>query len=149
MGRWDSISDVDASGDKKPWFEPGKYQVRILRFIAREARSGQTFFIIESELLKIFSTIAVDKMVVGKVYSQAIKWNGDMGPINVKRFMLAANSLDPNDAENNAAVSGDDIELAISDEQPLAGIEMTLQCDLIKTGKGNDFTKHTWFEAEG
>lgn len=37
---------------------------------------------------------------------------------------------------------------AIDNPQLLAGFEMKLQCTMIKTKAGNDFTKHRWFALD-
>jgi hypothetical protein len=148
MGKWDTIGDADAAGDKKPWCEVGRYWVKIIRCLDRQGRTGINWYIIEFEIQQVESTADPKKMVAGKIYSQAINFNEDMGPINVKRFILAAEGKDPNDADNNDEVDGATVEYTLSEEQPLAGVEMWLQCDLIKTRKGADYTKHTWFPAE-
>lgn len=149
MSMWSGVGDADATGDKKPWFEAGKYFVRIDSVQGRDGRGGKVWFIVEAELLEIESTTDEDKMKVGKVYSQTINFSQDMGPINVKRFILAAMGLDPSDSENNDKVGEEEVDLAVSEEQPLAGIELWLQCDQIQTKSGNPFTKYTWFAAEG
>lgn len=148
MSKWKGIGEANAAGDRKPWFEPGRYKVRITGCHDRDGRKGDVFFIVEAEVLEILNTVDEVKMQVGNTYSQVIKFNTDMGPINVKRFILAANGLDPNDADNQDQVDEDTVELVVSEEQPLAGTEMDLQCDLIKTRDGGDFTKYTWYPAK-
>jgi hypothetical protein len=149
MGMWSGVNDADATGDKKPWFEPGKYFVRIDSVAGRDGRNGKIWFIVEAEVLQIESTEDEKKMKEGKIYSQTINYSQDMGPINVKRFILAAMGLDPSDDENNDKVGEEEVEFAVSEEQPLAGVEMWLQCDQIETRAGKPFTKYTWFAAEG
>lgn len=148
MSKWKGMSEADPTGDKKPWFEPGKYRVRVTGCHEREGRQGDLFYIVEAEVLEIFETSNPDKMKEGHIYSQVIKFNQDMGPINVSRFILAANGLDPNDPENKDVVDEETVEYTLSEDQPLVGTEMELQCDLIKTREKKDFTKYTWFPAE-
>jgi len=144
MGKFAKIEEVKASGDRLPYFLEGRYTVRILAVREVESRKGDLFIIVECHILA-----SSNKDVrVGGNYAQAMKWNDDMGPINVKRFILACNGLDPNDDKNNDAVGEEEVDLAVGESQPLAGIEIELQCDAIKTRSGGDFTKHTWLPVQ-
>lgn len=144
MSKWATVGDAKASGDKLPNLPAGRYAVEITKCKDVEGRSGDLFFIVELKIQESDNSA----VSVGAAYSQVIKFNNDMGPINVKRFILAANGFDPNDAANDDEVGEDEVEFVLSEEQPLAGLVMDLQCDMIKTKAGKDFTKHTWFAVE-
>lgn len=144
MGKYSKVTGAKAAGDKKPYLLPGQYTVRIDKVKDVDGFEGDLFFVIEMEILKSSN----EDVEVGKLFSQVIKYNQSMGPVNVKRFILCANGLDPDDPDNDDEVGEDEVELVLSDEQPLTGVEMELQCDVIETKKGTDFTKHTWFPIE-
>lgn len=146
MGFFGSINNVDATaaGNRRPYFLEGTYRVRIVKSAAFNSRMGIPFFVVEAEIL----TSNNPERPAGMICAQVIKLSTDMGPINVKRFIAAANGIDPNSAEANEEVDEDVCEYAVSDEQPLAGIEMGLQCVVTKTQKNADFTIHHWEPAE-
>jgi hypothetical protein len=152
MGKWDNVGSAKASGDSLPNIfmgEPigtrGEFLVDILRTKDVEGRTGDLFFIIEFKVIESSHSSVLE----GRDYSQVIKYNQDMGPINVKRFVLAANDMDPNDEENEDEVDGETVEYVLSEEQPLAGKQMPLTCEVVKTKKkGEAFTKHTWHANE-
>ncbi len=148
MGKWAKVGDAKASGDSLPNIfqnEPirtsGEFFVRITHVKDVDGREGDVFFITEFEVLKSDH----DSVIVGRQYSQVIKYNTDMGPVNVKRFILAANGMDPNNEENEDQVDEDAVEYTLGEDQPLAGLEMDLSCVVIETKKKKTpFTKHTW-----
>lgn len=144
MGKWSKVNNAKAAGDKKPWLPPGQFKVRIDKCKDVDGYEGDIFFVIEFEVLES----STDEVEAGKMYSQVIKWNQNMGPINVKRFLLCANGLDPEDPENDDEVDEDAVEFVLSDEQPLQGVIMEVQTDLIETKKNTEFTKHTWFPVD-
>lgn len=168
MGRahFKKLNQADASGDKKPWFEPGHYQVRIAKCKAFDDRRGNPLCVIEAEVLESDN----DVVKVGGTYSQIIKMNQDMGPINLKRFLIAAwggdaskkeNSefehflehvceMDPKEvAENDDIKDWDDFagDMFDDEEEPLVGTEMPLHCILEKKQDGDPFTRYAWQPA--
>lgn len=152
MGKWGKVGEAKASGDSLPNLLAGEdigtrgdFLVRITNVKDVDGRSGDLFFIIEFEVLRT----SHDSAIVGRQYSQVIKYNQEMGPTNVKRFILAANGLDPQDEENEDSCGEDEVEFVLSEDQPLVGIEIELSCEVIKTkNKGTPFTKHTWHPVE-
>lgn len=152
MGKWSKVGDAKASGDSLPNIfqneeigQRGEFHVRITNVKDVDGRQGDVFFIIEFDVLKSNHKSVIE----GRQYSQVIKYNQEMGPTNVKRFILAANGLDPNSEENENEVGEDEVEFVLSEDQPLAGLEIDLMCEVIKTKqKGTPFTKHTWFPVE-
>lgn len=155
MSKWAKVGEAKASGDSlpnifmgKPVGTRGEFHVRLSKIKDIEGRSGDLFFIIEFQVVKSSHADVME----GRFYSQVIKYNQDMGPVNVKRFVLSANGLDPNDEENEDEVDGDATEYVLSEDQPLEGLEMDLSCEVVLTKKKKEpFTKHTWhpIEAEG
>ena len=144
MGMYNKMNKAKASGDKKPRLPPGFFTTRIDVVKGVDGYEGDHFIVIEFEVLKT----STDEAETGKMYSQVIKWNQNMGPINVKRFLLCAGGYDPNDEDNEDKVDEDDLEFALSDEQPLKGLIMEVQVDLIETKKNTEFSKHTWFPVD-
>lgn len=144
MSKWQKVDDAKAAGDKLPNMLPGTFRVRIDKVKDFEGYQGDLFYIIEFEILESSN----EKIEVGKFYSQVIKYNQPMGPINVKRFVMAASGLDPNDPDNEDAIGSEEVEESLSDDQPFCGLEMGLQCDNITTREGKPFTKHTWEAVE-
>lgn len=156
MGKWSKVGEAKASGDSLPNLLMGEpigtraeCVVRITNIKDVDGRSGDLFFIIEFEVLETSN----DAILKGRQYSQVIKYNQDMGPVNVKRFILAVNGLDPNDPDNEEAFSEDEIEDAIDgaiSEGLLNGTEMPLSVEVVETKKKKEpFTKHTWHPTEG
>lgn len=146
MSKWQKVDDAKAAGDKLPNMLPGTYQVRISNVKDFEGYQGDLFYIIEFEILESSN----ENIEVGKFYSQVIKYNQPMGPINVKRFLMAATGFDPNDPDNEEAVTSEEVEQSLEEDDPLGlkGLEMGLQCDDIRTREGKPFTKHTWEAIE-
>jgi len=141
-------NEIDPTGMRNPWFSPGRYRVRIAKLREVNSRKGFTFYVIDAEVIEVYETEVPEKMKEGRTYSQMIKFNEDMGPINVARFLLAANGMDPNDEENKGIIGEEEINASI-DTQFCAGQEMDLECVLIQTKAGTDFTEHRWSPWEG
>ena len=140
---YDNIGGVDPSGQRNPWFAPGDYKVRIVKLRDFVSRKQIPFYVIDAELLEVYETEVPEKMIAGRVYSQMIKLQEDMGPINVARFLLAAMGEDPNSPNNKDEIGGPEMIAAI-ETQFCAGQEMRLTCVLIQTQAGSDFTEHRW-----
>lgn len=134
---------IDPSGQRNDWFAPGNYKVRISKLREVKSRKGDLFYVIDAELVDIYQTEVPEKMVEGRTYSQMIKFNDDMGPINVARFLLAACGEDPNNPDNKGQIGEDEINESI-DTQFCVGQEMDLECVTIQTRAGKDFTEHRW-----
>jgi len=143
MGKYSGVNDADATGDRHPYFLVGNHTVEIIKVIDRVSRNRELFIVIEAKLLSTDS----ENMRVGTTYAQLIKYNNDMGPINLKRFILAANGLEATE-ETNKEVDEDTVEDVLSDDQPLAGVVLGLQCHTILTKSDKkEFTVHTWSPA--
>ena len=165
-GRFKKLNTADASGDKKPWFEPGHYMVRIVKVKAFDDRNGHPLVVIEAECLESDN----ESIRVGSVYSQVMKMDQDMGPINLKRFLIASQGGDPGKKENSdfeyfienvcemdpkELAEQDDIkdwedfadDMFDEEEEPLVGTEMPLDCIATKKKDGDPFTKYAWQAA--
>jgi len=140
--------DIDPTGMRNEWFSPGSYRVRIAKLREVNSRKGFTFYCIDAELIEIYDTEVPEKMKLGRVYTQMIKFNEDMGPINVARFLLAALGEDPNASDNKGVIDEDAINDSI-DTQFCVGQEMDLDCVVITTKANTDFTEHRWKQWEG
>lgn len=127
------------------YFLQGLYRVRIIRFFAMESRKKEDLVIAECEVLA--SDVAERK--VGMKPSWVVNLKQDAALGNIKGFLAACLGLDPNDTEAvNERITEDFCEEAVSEDNPLAGIEVNLEAVNIKTRENNDFTLHKWSPAE-
>lgn len=156
MGIYDGIEGVAPAGKGGQYFKPGKYRVEILA--VKEVKSqagGQVFFIIETKVLRSDNA----EIPVNAERSQVIDIGKKMGLPNIKAFVAAASGFDPSNADTVtheveeywSKMIGESLsfskicELIVSDANPLASIEMDLDCVNVKTReKKEDFTKHVW-----
>ncbi len=145
MGMFDAVgtADVTQAGNRLPYFLEGHYKVSVHKVKGQPDRNGNPFFVVEAEILESNNV----ERPPGTKCSWVCKMNNDMGPINVKKFIAAANGVDPSTPEANE-VTGEDCEYACSDEQPLTGTIMGLQCSMTTTKAGNPFTIHNWEAAK-
>jgi len=142
------------------YFEPGNYLVEIQRVCAiRSQKDRKDYFIVEAKILE--SDCPTRKP--GTVASQAIDISNVMGPVNIKAFLAAAMGIDPADQDAVEEALGVELdargkvakdkgeeaaEYATSEENPLEGLKLRLNCAEIRTQKGNPFTKHNWRPLE-
>lgn len=142
---WGGIdtADVTTAGNRLPYFLEGRYKVRIDTCKAIVSRNGIAFFVVEATILESNNP----ERPAGSRCSWLQKIQTDMGPVNIKKFVGAANGLDPASEEVNREVNQDVVEYVVSDDQPLAGTVMPLQCVLTETKAGNPFTIHNWEPA--
>jgi hypothetical protein len=138
---FDGIQKTELSS-RMPFFAPGKYRVKILGVHLRPRRAdGVNMFIVETEILESNN----EELPEGSNAAQLIKCAGDMWLGNVKRFAMAAAGIAANDMKRaEEEVTPETIEMIVSEEQPLVGLELDLKCSVIKTKKGDDFTVHEW-----
>lgn len=153
------INDADPTGSRLPYFEPGSYLVVIDDIKYKEARSGKSFYIIET-------TIEQSNNPVRQVGTPAACMidmsNKDMRGVNLKRFLGAALGVDP---ESDCILPGgqhwspkgpvapdgrpwDHVAMdSCSDAQPLRGRRLSLNVVPTKTKGGGDFSVHMWQPA--
>lgn len=132
------------------YFLEGRYRVKLVRAFMLQSRKSGDLFTVEAMVVR--STCA--QRPPGLKCSWQVKMGQDMALPNIKGFLAACNGADPsNDLEVQAAftdangqdVSEETAEMAVSDENPLAGIELDLEVVTIMTReKKLPFSKHTW-----
>lgn len=136
------------------YFEPGLYLVEVTGVKMHTSdTTEQDLWIVETKVLESSNP----KIEVGSERSQVVT-PGKMFLPNVKAFVAAASGVDPMDPEVNEKVEAywselcsspttfEEIpELIVSEQQPLVGVQLGLECVMIKTkAKKQDFTKHKW-----
>ena len=140
FARVEKVSEADIF-QRKPYFQEGNYKVRVLTVHARDGRNGNSFFVVEAEVLESSNA----DIMIGGTYAWVQKMNNDAGPGAVKMFIAALVDVDPKSPEFDD-INAEFCELIVSDEQPKAGKEMGLQCHMKMIGDNKDkpFTVHTW-----
>lgn len=138
------VKDVDASGNRNPYFQAGNYTVRIVKVREHTSRppKSEPFYIIDAEILKS----DVEELRPGTVCSQMIKVNQDMGIINIKRFLLATNGLDPENKDNNEFIEESTVINSVENGTENGRI-LGLRCYMTETQSKNEFTVHQWVAA--
>lgn len=127
--------------DKEPNWLPALYTVEIVKLITMTSRKKDDLFILEAKILE--SDCAERKP--GMTASWVVNLKQDAALGNIKGFIAAANGIDPGDESAvNEAVTEEVCELAVSEDQPLAGEKVRLECVMIKTREGKPFTLHRW-----
>ncbi len=156
MGIYDGIEGVAPAGKGGQYFKPGKFLVEItaVKQVKSQAGAG-IFFIVETKVLESDNA----EIPVNAERSQVIDVHKKMGLPNIKAFVAAASGFDPSQADTVtheveeywSKLIGESLsfskicELLVSDANPLAGIEMRLECVNVKTKETKqDFTKHVW-----
>lgn len=143
MGMFASIDKAKVSGGGV-YFLPGKYVVEIERCFTLKSRKNAHLAIVEC-LIKESDNPARSAGTRASWVSNLDGQDAAMG--NIKAFLAIANGLDTTD-EKLIDENVDEAMAAYcfgeSNENPLAGYTMSLQCTTVKTRAGNDFTKHMW-----
>lgn len=136
------MDDVDMTtiGSRHPYFLEGNYVVRIVKVLGIKNRNGRPFFIVNGEVLQS----NVPERPPGMICAQVVPMDKDTSQPTVKRFVCAALGLDPNNKANNAQITGEVCNEAISESQPLADSIVKLACTNTITQKGQNFTVHNW-----
>lgn len=157
MGVFSGIRDAKVS-KTGTWLQQGFHKVKIKAVKEQHSQQGNdVFFIVEMDLLETDN----EKLEVGKEYSQVINIGKQMGFANIKIFVAAASGVDPNEEDINEQVEAywtktlemdlnfeQICEIICSADQPLAGLEMTLECRNLPTRDDGEFTKHLWDPIE-
>jgi hypothetical protein len=143
-------------GISSAYFEAGNYVVDIVAVKMVNSRKREDLYTIETCVVESDNP----KVIVGRKYTCQYNRKHDSFFGNVKGFLAAANGVEP-DPRNEKEIatlftdeSGRDIaeevaEMSVSDENPLAGTRLTLNCVIKKTRAGNDFTIHNWSPYKG
>lgn len=120
------------------YFKPGLYAVRVRECKLITSRQKDDLFIVECEVLKS----SHESIVEGSTASWIVNMKHDASLGNIKGFLAAALDCLEEEIDEEAC------ELAISKENPLKNAEVDLECVLLTTRKGGEFTKHMWSPAE-
>ena len=140
MGLFDGIEDAKAGGGFI-YFLPGKYRVKITKCIALQSRKREDLFIVKTEILESDNP----ERKVGMQASWSVNFKHDAALGNIKGFVAACNGIDPADETAvNAEVNEEVCDYAVSEDNPLAGVEVNLTCVNKKTKADKDFTLHLW-----
>ena len=153
MGKFGGMQEAKI-GQGGVYFLEGRYTVRVVKVFMLDSRRSGDLFTIEAIILK--STCP--QRPVGLKCSWQVKMGQDMALPNIKGFLAACAGADPsNDLEVRAAftdqdgrdISEETAEMAVSDENPLAGIDLDLVVVTISTKeKKMPFSKHSWAPAK-
>lgn len=136
------------------YFLPGRYRVKIQAVKWVKASVGtKEFVIIETEVL----TSTNVEIPPGSERSQVIDMTNVMGMSNVKAFVAAVSGVDSSSTDTNVLIEkywegllGSHVALAdicdtiCSDDNPLNGEEIDLECIETKKRDGDPFTKYNW-----
>lgn len=144
MGLFTGIEDAKISAGGV-YFVEGLYRVEILKVTTLVSRTKENLFIVETEILSSTSS----ERKVGTSCSWVVNLKQDAALGNIKAFIAAANGIDPADAEQvKNEITEEVVEFACSEDNPLAGTELNLECVPIKTKAKKDFTLHKWTPVE-
>lgn len=146
MGVFSKINKMTSEDivTRRPYFKSGNYRVRLLEVITRDSRVGDSFLIAEAEVVESDNP----DTKVGGIYAWVQKVNNDAGPAACMAFFGAANGIEVGTPEFDE-IDEDLCEFMVSDEQPLAGIEIGLSCyEKLTKEKQEVFTVHVWETVE-
>ena len=141
MGVFTGIEDAKV-GAGGVYFLEGLYKVEIKKVLTLLSRKKEQLFIVEAAILE--SDNPNRKKGTGASWVVNLKQDAALG--NIKGFLRAANGEDPHDED--VVVTEEEVEFACSEENPLAGVVMGLECVATKTRAGGDFTLHKWQRAD-
>lgn len=138
MGLFSGIENAQIGGNAT-YFLEGKYRVRVDKAKVFQNRKGDFLFVAEMTILESTNP----KRLPGTTASHVINKRHEAFLGDVKGFISAVNNCDP------AEVTEEIVELVISDENPLGGLEVMLTCTEKTTKAGNPFTVHRYSPIEG
>lgn len=132
MSRYDGIEDASSSKVRR-YLTPGKYVLEIEKVTDGTTRKGKDFFAVDLSVLESSS----EDFAEGDSVSWFVTITGvDSAMGNIRSFLEAALCCDD--------VTGDTVEEALSEEQPLTGITLRAEALNVLTRAGNDFTAVNW-----
>jgi len=137
------IESVKAGFGTGFYFLEGDYVVRVKRVFVKRSRQDALMFIVECAVLS--STNPQRPEGCEPNWVNKITGNDSALP-NIKGFLAACGGADPtNEAAVEAlGITSEDVDAAVSDENPLAGTLVKLHAFIKKTKKDTDFTVHDW-----
>lgn len=127
------------------YFLPGNYLVSVVKAFLMNSRKGVPLVVVECEILESDNS----ERAAGTRASWVVNMSQDAGPGNVKGFIAAALGIDANDTNRvDEEVTPEFVDEAFSESNPLLDVRLRLQCSLVKTRAGSDFTRHVWIPTE-
>lgn len=134
MSKFAGISEASSYAGGN-YFKAGLYTVSIKEVKMVTSRKRDDLFIVECEIL----TSSCEELVAGMTCSWVVNMKHDASLGNIKQFTAIATGSPEKEIDEEVC------ELVVSNENPLKGVKIGLECNEIKTRSGGDFTKHTWF----
>lgn len=150
MGRFARVSKAEMSGQGNYFPNlPLTYLVKVMECKCIEPRKGGLAFIVEVEVVEVVSPITktedargISVPSAGDKRSWYVDLQKDAGPPDMKRFLDVVTKDDPlPDDDDEFEVL---CELAVSKDQPFAGMVLRLVTYNKPTNAGAPFTRHEW-----
>lgn len=146
MGFFSNIDKASSDGSGGTYFDEGQHDVLVneIKTVTQKQGREDTFVIIDATIVESTS------MKKGVIASQVINITGAKYPQlaldNYKNFLKAAYTQAAIQEQVDAPddIDEDLAEYACSEDQPLAGIRLTVNCTEKPTKTGGRFTKHNW-----
>ena len=125
-----------------PEWLPALYVVRVKAIKTFVSRRDEKMFVLEAEILKSDNPERKPGMVVSWLVNLSRQ---EAGLGNIKGCIAAINGIDPgNERLVLQEVTEPVCDFAASEDQPLTGKVVGLECIMIKKRDGGDFTLHRW-----
>lgn len=135
MGAFTGMENAEV-GQGGVYIQPGIYSdVEILALKLGKSRKKQEFFAAE---LRIHESAGDGANPEDSKATWMVMLHHDAALGNIRAFLAAAAGVDVKEVDEKAA------ELAVSDEQPFAGVHLRAEASNITTKKGLPFTKVLW-----
>jgi hypothetical protein len=143
-----AATDVTKVINRKPRPKRGKYVVQLIEVKFLHERSDDKSILVEFEVLES-SNPATPVGLICAWYQKLTGKSKDVGPAVYKRFVTVCSGLDPNDPTSNAKVGEAELESAISEEQPLAGLVLDMEAieSTKKDENGDPYVNCQWSNA--
>lgn len=133
------IKDAKASG-ASAYLEPGVYLLEVLALKTGKARDGRNFFVAEFKTLESSN----DGRPAGSVQAWMVMLDArymETSLGNIKSFLATLMSIPASEVDEAG------VEMAVSADNPCAGMQVRCSAVNIKTKNQKDFTKATWLPA--
>jgi len=143
-----AIAGAEAGGQRLPSLPAGTHTVAIDRCEFKSGRNGDDFFIVEM----VVRSSDQPSVPEGGKFSYLQKLSGtsrEPGLAAVKRFLLACSGGDASSPEQVAAIDLNNVEAAVSPQQPLRGVEMLVVGTAQQTRAQKWITVYQWQPAHG
>lgn len=130
------------------YFEPGIYKAQINRVKLGKTRKEEDFFVVETELIESNNPDRPE----GSTCSWMVMFKHDAALGNIADFCRAGlfayavqNDADPGvPSYEKVEVDDASAEQICGEENPLAGVILTVEAVNVKTKAGRDFTRVSW-----